>query len=210
MQPTLYGSRGSGSAAIEMALRAAGIDYRVVRASTWEPDSARAELQRINPLGQIPTLVLADGTVLSESAAILIHLGLEHPASGLLPVASSERALAIRGLVFIAANCYSAVSIIDYPQRWTTAVSKPAQARVGAAARAQLHRNWEIFADQFGSDAVLSTASPGALAFLATVVSSWAGSRAHLQASRARFHAALLRLETDRRIAPVLLQHRGA
>ena len=29
----------------------------------------------VNPLGQIPTLVLDDGTVLSESAAILIHLG---------------------------------------------------------------------------------------------------------------------------------------
>jgi len=29
--------------------------------------------------------VLTDGTVLTESAAILIHLGLEHSASGLLP-----------------------------------------------------------------------------------------------------------------------------
>ena len=40
MPLTLFGSPGSGSAAIEMALRAAGIDYRIVRASEWEPDSA--------------------------------------------------------------------------------------------------------------------------------------------------------------------------
>jgi glutathione S-transferase len=38
-------------------------------------DSAQDELQRVNPLGQIPTLVAPDGSVLTESAAILIHLG---------------------------------------------------------------------------------------------------------------------------------------
>jgi glutathione S-transferase len=55
---TPYGSRGSGSAAVEMALRAADQPCTVVRASTWEDDSAQAELQGLNPLGQIPTLVL--------------------------------------------------------------------------------------------------------------------------------------------------------
>jgi GST-like protein len=73
------------------------------------PDSAIAELEKVNPLRQIPTLVLPDGTVLSESAAILIHLGLAHPASKLLPADASARAKAIRGLVFVAANCYSPV-----------------------------------------------------------------------------------------------------
>lgn len=209
MSLTLFGSNGSGSAAIEMALRAADLDYRIVRASTWEADSARDELQRVNPLGQIPALVLADGSVLTESAAILIHLGLAHPRAALLPADDSARAQAIRGLVFIAANCYCAVSISDYPERWTTAVSKPAQARVRTAARAQLHRSWEIFADTFADDAVLAPAKPGALAFLATVVSSWSGSRAHLKAARPDFHATLLSLEQHPRIAPVLRQHRG-
>ncbi len=82
--PTLYGAKGSGSAAIEAALVLCGADYRVVTAATWEPDSALAELRRVNALQQIPTLVLDDGSVLTESAAILIHLGLVHPASGLL------------------------------------------------------------------------------------------------------------------------------
>lgn len=209
MSLTLFGSNGSGSAAIEMALRAADLDYRIVRASTWEADSARDELQRVNPLGQIPALVLADGSVLTESAAILIHLGLAHPRAALLPADDGARAQAIRGLVFIAANCYSAVSISDYPERWTTAVSKPAQARVRTAARAQLHRSWEIFADTFADDALLAPAQPGALAFLATVVSSWSGARAHLKAARPDFHAVLLSLEQHPRIAPVLRRHRG-
>lgn len=84
-------------------------------------------LFRANPKGQIPTLILLDGTVLTESAAILISLGLQYPQAGLLPKADGERALAIRGLVFIAANCYAAVSVSDYPARWTTSSSSQAR-----------------------------------------------------------------------------------
>lgn len=205
---TLYGSAGSGSAAIEMALRAAKLGYRVVRASTWEPDSAQAQLRAANPLGQVPTLVLADGTVLSESAAILVLLGLEHPEAELLPAASRERATALRGLVYIAANCYPAVSIADYPERWTTATTAPAREKVRAAARAQLHRAWEIFADAFGG--ALSPAKPGALAFLAVVVSQWSGARAHLRKHRPAFHATIDALERHARLAAVLREHRAS
>lgn len=207
MPLTLFGSRGSGSAAIEMALHAVGLDYRIVRASEWEPDSALPQLLTLNPLGQIPTLVLEDGTVLSESAAILIHLGLEFPAAGLLPTEPDRRARALRGLVFIAANCYAAISVADYPERWTTARSKPAQERVRQAARQQLHRRWEMFADLFDGDDLLPVARPGALAFLAVVVSRWSGARQHLQNTRPDFHRRLLELEAHPPIAQVLRDH---
>ena len=36
---TLFGSAGSGSAAVELALLRCGLPYRVQRASTWDPDS---------------------------------------------------------------------------------------------------------------------------------------------------------------------------
>ena len=114
----LYGKKGSGSAAIEAALELVAAPYRLVEAASWEPNDAFAGLLKVNPLGQIPTLVLSDGSVLSESAAILIHLGGAHPESGLFPRDASARAQAVRGLVFIAANCYAAISIIDYPERW--------------------------------------------------------------------------------------------
>lgn len=207
---TLFGTRGSGSAAIEMALRTAGIDYCIRRASEWEADSAIDELRRINPLGQVPTLVLPGGEVLTESAAILIHLGLEHPGHDLLPRTSAARAMALRGLVYIAANCYGAVSVCDYPARWTTAVGKAAHARVRSAARAQLHRAWEIFADQFGAELARAEASPGALAFLTVVVSRWSGARQHLMAQRPAFSALLQTLEGHARVAPVLQEHAAA
>lgn len=210
---TLFGSLGSGSAAVECALRRCDQPYRVVRASTWEADSAQEALRRINPLGQIPTLLLADGTVMTESAAILIHLGLQHPKSALLPAAAAARALTLRGLVFIAANCYAAISVGDYPERWTTASTRPARDKVRAAARAQLHRAWEIFADSIvpplaeGGAPYLGGAAPGALDYLTAVVSKWSGTRAHVTKARPKFSALLKRIEADALVAEVFAAH---
>lgn len=195
----LYGAPGSGSDVVVMALRACGLRYRMVLAATWEPGPGLDALRRINPLGQVPTLQSPDGHVLTETAAILIELGLAFPSSGLLPPDADRRAQTLRGLVFIAANCYPAVSISDYPERWTTATSAAAQSRVRAAARARLHRAWEIFADQFG--ALLEDEPPGALAMLAVVVSGWSGTRAHLAQARPAFSRRLLALQAHQRLA---------
>ena len=194
---------------MEMALRAAGVQYRVVRASTWEPGPALEELRRVNPLGQIPTLVEPDGAVLTESAAILIHLALAHPDAVLLPADPSARARALRGLVYIAANCYSAISVCDYPERWTTATDDEAREQVRKAARANLHRAWEIFADQYADDPALGGEPPGALAFLVVVVSQWSGAREHLAKTRPAFRALINRLELHPRLATVLAEHRA-
>ena len=70
---TLFGSNGSGSAAVEAALLRCGTPFRRVVASTWEPGPGLEELLRANPLGQIPTLQFEDGRVMTESAAILIE-----------------------------------------------------------------------------------------------------------------------------------------
>lgn len=204
---TLYGAPGSGSAAIEMALRAAGLAYTVHEAATWLPGPGLDALRAVNPLQQVPALVLADGSVLTESAAILIHLGLTCPQAALLPTDAATRAQALRGLVFIAANGYAAVGVSDHPERWTTATHKAAHQAVRAAARAQLHRSWEVFADSFAGSAVLSGPPPGALAFLAVVVSQWSGSRAHLRRARPAFLAELERLAADDRLRPVLQAH---
>src|SRR4029453_13421465 len=115
---TLYGSQGSGAAAAEAALVLANIPFRMVDAASWQPGPGLDELTRMNPLAQIPTLVLPDGSVMTESAAILVHLGLAHPGSELLPADATPRAQIVRGLVYVAANCYAAIGVIDYPERW--------------------------------------------------------------------------------------------
>ncbi|AMO99656.1 glutathione S-transferase, N-terminal domain protein [Collimonas arenae] len=157
---TLYGFKGSGSAAVEAALEMAGLPYRRVEAASWAPASAIDELQRVNPLMQIPTLQLPDGAILTESAAILLHLGLHHPSSHLLPIDPGQRAQAIRGLVFIAANCYAAIGVIDFPERWCVDADTAVQEQIRLGATERLHRNWEIFADTFPQHPFLSGSRP--------------------------------------------------
>ncbi len=206
---TLYGYPGSGSAAVEIALDRIGQPYRRVDAASWAPDSAVDALARVNPLRQIPTLVLSDGSVLTESAAILIHLGLAWPQSDLLPSAASARAQAIRGLVYIAANCYAAISIGDYPERWCAEPTEAVVDNIRRGTRVRLHRHWEIFADTFMPLAApfLSGERLGALDLLAAVVSKWTGTRPHLQQHRPAFFALLQRIEAAPDVAPVFARH---
>jgi GST-like protein len=224
-QHLLFGSKGSGSAMAEVALEWAGLPYQLVTAATWEPDSALKALRKANPLQQIPTLVLPDGSVLTESAAILMHLGLSHPKSGLLPKEAKERAQILRALVFIAANCYSQISICDYPERWLPqgrnkigeageAAARQAQEALRKGARAQLHRAWAMFANQFhthtGHRGGLFGNELNAADVMAAVVSKWSGTRQYLARCRPAFVAALKRIEQHPRVAPVFARHWNA
>jgi GST-like protein len=206
---TLYGKKGSGSATTQIALEIVGAPYRVVETASWEPNDAFAELLRVNPLGQVPTLVLPDGSPLSESAAILIHLGSVHPDSGLLPRDPSARAQAVRGLVFIAANCYAAISVIDFPERWCADADNDdaVKERIRAGTRARLHKYWEMFADLFPAGPYLGGEELGALDIHAAVVSKWSGARKHLEAQRPELHATLMRVEAHPKVAAVFAEH---
>ncbi|MBB5193365.1 GST-like protein [Silvimonas terrae] len=200
---TLYGTKTSGAAAIEAALALLDVPYKVVDAASWEPGAGLDELKQVNPLAQIPTLVLPDGSVMTESAAILIHLGLAYPHSGLLPTDLSDQAQAIRGLVYIAANCYAAIGVIDYPERWVVEANENTLAAIKLGTRLRLHTLWDIFADHWPATPFLNGTAPGALDFLAVVVSKWSGARAHLQASRPAFSELLTRIELHPAFAPV-------
>jgi GST-like protein len=205
---TLYGSTGSGSAAVEAALLLCGAPFHTVRASSWEADSDQAALLKLNPLGQIPTLQLPDGGVMTESGAILIHLGLAYPASGLLPADAAARAQALRGLVYIAANCYAAIGVIDFPERWCEGGDEAVHKSIRAAARRRLHGCWDVFADQFaGSGPFLGGEQPGALDLLATVVSRWSGARPHLRQHRPALHASFERTQAHPALAALFARH---
>jgi GST-like protein len=206
---TLYGKKGSGSATTQIALEIVGAPYRVVETASWEPNDAFQELLQVNPLGQIPTLVLPDGSVVSESAAILIYLGSVYPDSGLLPRDPSARAQAVRGMVFIAANCYAAISVIDFPERWCADADNDdaVKDRIRAGARARLHKHWEMFADLFPAGPYLGGEELGALDIHAAVVSKWSGARKHLEAHRPELHAALMRIEVHPKVAAVFAEH---
>lgn len=203
----LFGHSQSGSSAVEIALCLCDVPYRRIDAYSTEDSEATKALEALNPQKQVPTLQLPDGSVLTEAAAILIHLGLTYPESKLLPDDPAQRAQAIRGLVYIAANCYTPIGIIDFPERWLADADEATRQQLVAGTRQRLYRNWALFADQFPARPFLSGAEPGALDILAAVISKWSGTREALLGARPEFYGLLERIDHHPRVAPVLSLH---
>ncbi len=203
----LYGTRGSGSAAVEAALELAGLRYELVDAASWKPSEGFEALKKINPIAQIPTLVHDDGSVMTESAAILIDLGLRHPQGHLLSSDPAERAQQIRGLVFIAANCYAGIGILDFPERWYPDPDDTAKEKMQQRGRARVHELWDLFADQFPAAPWLSGERLGALDILASIVSSWSGARKAIAQSRPDFFRVLETIDATEPVASVRARH---
>ncbi|AZE99379.1 putative GST-like protein yncG [Pseudomonas orientalis] len=201
---TLYGTDESGSCMIEIALQRCAVQWHRVEASSWQDSEGSDALARINPLKQIPTLVTPDGQVLTESAAILIHLGLEYPQADLL---AGDRAQILRGLLYIAANCYSAIGIIDYPQRWLGDADQALQAQLATGTRRYLHQAWVVFADQFADQLFTPGNVPNALGIMAAAVSRWDEAREALHNLAPGFAHTLERVDADPVVEPVFARH---
>src|SRR5262249_37338398 len=78
--------------------------------------------RRVNPTGKIPALVLPDGTAVSESAAILIHLTAAHPAAKLPPPAgTAPHARFLQWMLHLSANVYDTALRCYYAARYSTA-----------------------------------------------------------------------------------------
>ncbi len=117
----LYWAPRTGAFMVEAALAEAGAEVELVRVDKEGGEHLSDEYRTLNPAGQIPVLVLDDGTVMTETAAILIHLADLHPAAPLLPPAgTSERAMALRWLLFALCNLYETDLRHTYTHRYTT------------------------------------------------------------------------------------------
>jgi glutathione S-transferase len=81
---TLYGCPNTRSLRAAWALEEAGADYDYAKVDLMKGEGRSAQFLAINPGGKVPAL-LDDGQVITESGAILTHIGERHPASGLIP-----------------------------------------------------------------------------------------------------------------------------
>lgn len=121
----LYGMRGWGSGITEAMLCLANVSYEFIDVEGFDkPGPARDRLRAVNPLCQVPALVLDDGTVMTETAAIALFLADSYPAIA-PPRDTPDRALFYRLLVWLVANVYPTFTYGDYPERW--APSSPAE-----------------------------------------------------------------------------------
>jgi glutathione S-transferase len=110
---TLYYSPGSASMVVHLALLEAGLLHRLELVDFERPRSA--DYLRLNPQGQVPTLV-AGNEVITESAAILLWLGDRHPESGLAPaIGDPLRGLYLQTVVSMSNQLMSTFRLWFYP-----------------------------------------------------------------------------------------------
>ena len=147
----LWGRPGWGSAIVEAQLDWYGLPY------TFEPvedlfktPDAKTRLEKVNPLAQVPTLVLPDGSIMSESAAITLLLADITGKDSLVPGAGApERAKFLRWLIFIVANIYPTFTYADDPSRFVSL--NAARDPFRAATDAYAQRLWRQVERETGS-----------------------------------------------------------
>ena len=145
----VYGWKLTGSLATEAALEEVGADYEVIPVNIREGEQHQEDYARINPRRQVPALALPDGSIMTEGAAILLHIADAYPKSRLAPKpGSSERAQHDRWLFFFAVNVYEGELRKLLPQNYVTSVD--CADAVKAAADSYVERHYRIFEDALG------------------------------------------------------------
>jgi GST-like protein len=148
---TLWGRPGWGSAIVEAQLDWYGLAFTYEKVEDlFKTPGAGDRLRKVNPLAQVPTLVLPDGTVMSESAAITLLLADITGKDSLVPKAGSpERAKFLRWLVFLVANIYPTFTYADDPSRFVSVDA--ARDPFRAATEAYAQRLWRQVESEAGA-----------------------------------------------------------
>ena len=200
---TVYGALGSGSVPVEAALTLIGLPYDIVEAATWDFDpEVLAMVEKVNPLMQIPALVLPSGEVLTESAAILVWLADSHPEARLgPPVGDPRRGQFLRWMTFVPAAIYSLFWVRDEPSR--LGGPDPAQGeRIKAATAERIADCWRMMDGQIApaGDYLLGD-DLSVLDLYVTVVSRWGPGRNRFYREAPGLTPVVRRVDADPRLA---------
>lgn len=136
----LYYAPGACSLSPHIALREAGLDADYERVDIRAKKTASgADFLAINPKGQVPTLQLDDGTLLTEGPAVVQYIADQAPASKLAPAAGSiERYKLIEMLNFVSTELHKGFSPLfkpDTPDAYKEIAKSNLSARFDQVAR---------------------------------------------------------------------------
>jgi GST-like protein len=114
----VLGAKGSGSVIAEAFLALADIPYVHEEVNYQDDGPDREKLLRYNPVGQVPTLILSDGSVLTETMAVAAYTDYRDPELRLIPRILSEVGEFWRWCAFLVSAIYPTFTYGDYPRRW--------------------------------------------------------------------------------------------
>jgi GST-like protein len=197
----LFARPGWGSTLVEAQLAWYGLPFELEDVDDlFASAAAREHLAAVNPMAQVPALVLPGGKVMTESAAITLHLADIAGRAALVPAAGeAERAKFLRWLIFLVANIYPTFTYIDDPTRFA-----PVQAAAQFAENVARYREslWGMVEREAGEEWFLGRRFSALDLYLA-VMTRWRPRRAWFAARCPALHAIALRAEALPELAQV-------
>ena len=199
MSFVLHGAAGSGSVAVEAALTWLDLPFQLVDGATWVSEAARERVGGHNAMRQIPTLVLPDGEVLTESGAILTWLADSHPASRLSPALDDpRRGPFLRWMFFVS----SAIYALHWIKPDVTRIGAPAASRdqVVDAVHERIAFCWRTMDAQLRPGRYLLGDDLTVLDLYVAVVSRFGPWRERFHAEAPRMTPAIRRVDAEPRL----------
>lgn len=151
----LYYTPGSCALSCHIALERAGVPYDVVELTQFEAHAE--EYARINPKRKVPALQMGD-EVLTEAAAILVHVAEAHPRSGLLPEAGLPRSRMIEALSELTGEFHPAFAPLHVPGRY--AEDEAAHDALKRTSRSRIAGHYDRWAERMEDRAHVLGAEP--------------------------------------------------
>lgn len=198
----LYARPGWGSVLAEAQLAWYGLDYDLEELDDLFASAvAREKLAPVNPLAQVPTLVLPDRQVMTESAAITLHLADVTRSTDLVPdTGEAVRPKFLRWLVFLVANVYPTFTYMDDPSRFVSV--EAARQPFADSVSAYRERLWAQVEEDVGSPWFLGDRFSALDIYVATMT-HWTPRRAWFAEHRLKLHAIARRADAEPRLAAV-------
>jgi len=195
----LYAHDGWGSALVEAQLDWYGLEYtRREVGDLFQSAEARAALAQVNPVAQVPTLVLPDGPVMTESAAITLYLADFTGRDDLVPAPREDcRPAFLRWLVFLVANVYPTFTYADDPARFVRL--EPARGTFREAVDEYARRLWQMVESAAGEPWFLGSPFSAIDIYLA-VMTHWRPGRDWFRDHAPRLHAIAAALDREPRL----------
>ncbi|HET8726136.1 MAG TPA: glutathione S-transferase family protein [Alphaproteobacteria bacterium] len=197
---TLIASRGAGSAIVEAALDIAGLPYSIREIDPWTSQADSDLLRSYNLLGQVPTLLMPDGSVMTESAAIVLHIADRAPEADLAPAGGdAARPWFLRWLEFFVASIYPTFTFGDEPSRWVS--DEAAQRELRERTDRYREELWQVVEAGVAPAPWLFGDRFSALDLYVSAMTRWRPRRAWFQEHCPKLHTVACAVDGDPRVA---------
>ena len=162
---TLYSNPGSCSTGINILMHQLELDFEVKKPSDVE------DYASVSPTKQVPALVLENGSVLTEGAAIALYLLDKHGADK-MPDNHEDRAVFLRWLMFNYATLHPAYSRL-FTIAFRVDIEESVKHDLLGQLASRVSDTWQIIEDHLEGKKFMMGEEPCILDYLLAVYSSW-------------------------------------